>query len=190
MSRVGRTPIPLPQGVVVELEELGVRISGPLGELFVPVPKGLVVEKTEGVLRVRNPTGDPQLKAMHGTLRSLLANAVKGVSEGHAKTLLLHHPKSLYRASLLEDGRLELRGLLSYPVRISPPQGIRFEVPEPTRVIIFGADKAFVGQIAAQIRAVRPLFPYFYEGGKKPMGIGYEWERARKSVVKSTGKGR
>lgn len=161
MSRIGRQPIPLPKGVTVEVAPGQVKVKGPKGELSVPVSPeiGIVVE--EGVVRVERPSDDRRHKSLHGLTRTLIANAVKGVSEGYVRELLI---KGIgYRAKL--SGRaVELTVGYSHPVVVEPPAGITFEVPEPTKIRVLGIDKQLVGQVAANLRAVRKPSAYHEKG--------------------------
>jgi large subunit ribosomal protein L6 len=175
MSRIGRKPIPVPAGVTVAIEPESVRVNGPKGELVERVHRDITVEQNEDVLIVTRPTDRGEHRAMHGLYRSLVANMVIGVTEGYAKTLEIQGVG--YRAAL--KGRdLELALGYSHPVSIKAPDGIDFEVPQPTRVIVRGIDKQLVGEIAANIRKQRPPEPY------KGKGIRYEGEYVARKVGK------
>jgi large subunit ribosomal protein L6 len=175
MSRIGRKPIPVPAGVTIAIEPESVRVNGPKGELVERIHRDITVEQNDDVLTVSRPTDRGEHRAMHGLYRSLVANMVIGVTEGYAKTLEIQGVG--YRAAL--KGRdLELALGYSHPVSIKAPDGIEFEVPQPTRVIVKGIDKQLVGEIAANIRKQRPPEPY------KGKGIRYEGEYVARKVGK------
>ena len=175
MSRIGRKPIPVPAGVTVAIEPESVRVNGPKGELVERIHRDITVEQNDDVLTVTRPTDRGEHRAMHGLYRSLVANMVIGVTEGYAKTLEIQGVG--YRAAL--KGRdLEMALGYSHPVSIKAPDGIEFEVPQPTRVIVRGIDKQLVGEIAANIRKQRPPEPY------KGKGIRYEGEYVARKVGK------
>ena len=175
MSRMGKQPIPVPEGVTVQVEPELVRVKGPKGELSERVARDLGVEQQDGKIVVTRPTERGEHRAMHGLTRSLIANMVQGVTEGFEKRLEIQGVG--YRAQL--RGRdLELALGYSHPVPVEAPEGIEFEVPAPTEVIIRGIDKQAVGEIAAQIRKKRPPEPY------KGKGIRYRGEH----VVRKVGK--
>jgi large subunit ribosomal protein L6 len=175
MSRIGRKPIPVPAGVTIAIEPESVRVNGPKGELVERIHRDITVEQNDDVLTVTRPTDRGEHRAMHGLYRSLVANMVIGVTEGYVKTLEIQGVG--YRAAL--KGRdLELALGYSHPVSIKAPDGIEFEVPQPTRVIVKGIDKQLVGEIAANIRKQRPPEPY------KGKGIRYEGENVARKVVK------
>ena len=161
MSRIGRLPIPVPKGVSVEVAPGRVKVKGPKGELEVPVSPEMRVVVEEGVVRVERPSDERRHKSLHGLTRTLIANAVKGVSEGYSKELLI---KGIgYRARRVRRA-LERTVGFSHPVVVEPPEGITFEVPEPTRVRVSGIDKQKVGQVAANIRAIRKPSAYHEKG--------------------------
>jgi large subunit ribosomal protein L6 len=175
MSRIGRKPISVPAGVTVAIEPESVRVNGPKGELVERIHRDITVEQNDDVLTVSRPTDRGEHRAMHGLYRSLVANMVIGVTEGYAKTLEIQGVG--YRAAL--KGRdLELALGYSHPVSIKAPDGIEFDVPQPTRVIVKGIDKQLVGEIAANIRKQRPPEPY------KGKGIRYEGEYVARKVGK------
>jgi len=175
MSRIGRKPIPVPEGVVVAIEPEVVRVNGPRGELFERVHRDITVEHDDGELRVSRPTDRGEHRALHGLTRSLVANMVEGVTSGFQKTLEIQGVG--YRAQL--KGRdLELALGYSHPVPIKAPDGIEFEVPQPTRVVVKGISKQLVGETAANIRKQRPPEPY------KGKGIRYEGEYVARKVGK------
>jgi large subunit ribosomal protein L6 len=175
MSRIGRQPIELPSGVNVSLSPGRVMVNGPLGELTQQVPARMKVEQGDGAITVSRPTERGVDRALHGLTRSLIANMVEGVTKGFEKRLELQGVG--YRATMQGvDLRLDVG--YSHPVVIKAPQGISFEVPVPTEVVVKGVDKQQVGQTAAEVRKVRPPEPY------KGKGIRYQGEYVRRKVGK------
>ena len=175
MSRIGKQPIELPSGVNVAISPGRVQVNGPLGELSQSVPARMQISQEDGTLVVKRPTERGDDRALHGLTRSLLANMVEGVTKGFEKRLELQGVG--YRAAL-RGTDLELNVGYSHPVVIKPPQGINFEVPDATSVLVKGIDKQQVGELAAQVRKVRPPEPY------KGKGIRYEGEYVRRKVGK------
>ena len=175
MSRIGKQPIELPSGVNVAISPGRVQVNGPLGELSQNVPARMQIDQDDGTLVVKRPTERGHDRALHGLTRSLVANMVEGVTKGFEKRLELQGVG--YRAAL-RGTDLELNVGFSHPVVIKPPQGISFEVPDATTVLVKGIDKQQVGEIAAQVRKVRPPEPY------KGKGIRYEGEYVRRKVGK------
>jgi large subunit ribosomal protein L6 len=175
MSRIGKQPIELPSGVNVAISPGRVQVNGPLGELSQSVPARMRITQEDGTLVVKRPTERGDDRALHGLTRSLLANMVEGVTKGFEKRLELQGVG--YRAAL-RGTDLELNVGYSHPVVIKPPQGINFEVPDATSVLVKGIDKQQVGELAAQVRKVRPPEPY------KGKGIRYEGEYVRRKVGK------
>jgi large subunit ribosomal protein L6 len=175
MSRIGRTPIPLPDGVSVEISGQKVTVAGPKGELRHTVVEPIRVSESDGTLVVTRPTDRGPHRALHGLSRTLVANMVQGVSDGFERRLEIVGVG--YRAQV-RGSSLELAVGFSHPVTIEPPEGIQFEVPTPTQVVVRGIDKQAVGQVAAQIRAVRPPEPY------KGKGVRYAGEVVRRKVGK------
>jgi large subunit ribosomal protein L6 len=175
MSRIGRQPIEVPSSVSVSLSPGRVMVNGPLGELSQQVPGRMKVEQENGTITVTRPTERGDDRALHGLTRTLIANMVEGVTNGFSKRLEIQGVG--YRASL-RGVDLELNVGFSHPVVLKAPQGITFEVPTPTEVIVKGIDKQQVGQIAAEVRKVRPPEPY------KGKGIRYEGEYVRRKVGK------
>jgi large subunit ribosomal protein L6 len=175
MSRIGRQPIELPSGVSVSLSPGRVMVNGPLGELTQQVPARMQVEQQETTIVVTRPTERGEDRALHGLTRSLIANMVEGVTNGFQKRLEIQGVG--YRAAL-RGTDLELNVGYSHSVVLRAPAGITFEVPTPTEVIVKGIDKQAVGQIAAEVRKVRPPEPY------KGKGIRYEGEYVRRKVGK------
>ena len=175
MSRIGKKPIELPAGVSVSIDPCRVMVNGPLGELTQQVPQRMTIEQGDGELTVTRPTERGDDRALHGLTRSLVANMVEGVTKGFERKLEIQGVG--YRAAL-RGTSLELSVGFSHSVVIEPRQGISFEVPTPTEVIVKGIDKQQVGQTAAEVRRVRPPEPY------KGKGIRYEGEYVRRKVGK------
>jgi large subunit ribosomal protein L6 len=175
MSRIGKRPIDVPAGVLVSIDPGRVTVSGPKGELRQEVPLRIGIERSGDELVVTRPTERGEDRALHGLTRTLVANMVEGVTNGFEKRLEIQGVG--YRAALAGTN-LELQVGYSHIVRIVPRQGIEFEVPVPTQVIVRGIDKQLVGQTAAEIRKVRPPEPY------KGKGIRYEGEYVRRKVGK------
>jgi large subunit ribosomal protein L6 len=175
MSRIGRKPIPVPDGVTVTIEETEVRVKGPRGELSERIHPDMNVEQKDGELVVTRPTDRGEHKALHGLTRTLIANMVEGVTNGYEKALEIQGVG--YRAAL-KGKNLELSLGYSHPVNIEAPEGIEFEVPQPTRIVVKGISKQAVGEIAAKIRKQRPPEPY------KGKGIRYEGEYVARKVGK------
>jgi large subunit ribosomal protein L6 len=175
MSRIGRAPIPVPSGVDVTIEPDLVRVNGPKGALSERIPRDITVAREEDRLVVTRPTDRGEHRALHGLVRTLVANMVIGVTDGYEKRLEIQGVG--YRAQL--RGRdLELALGFSHPVNIAAPEGIEFEVPQPTRVVVRGISKQQVGEVAATIRKQRPPEPY------KGKGIRYEGEIVARKVGK------
>ena len=175
MSRIGKKPIPVPAGVTVTIEPEIVRVAGPRGDLAERKSRAIEVRQEGEAILVSRPTDRAEHRALHGLTRSLVANMVEGVTSGFTKTLEIQGVG--YRAQL--KGRdLELALGYSHPVPIKAPEGIEFEVPLPTRVIVKGISKQAVGEVAAYIRKQRPPEPY------KGKGIRYQGEY----VVRKVGK--
>ena len=175
MSRIGKQPIELPTSVNVSLSPGRVMVNGPLGELTQDVPARMKVEQSDGVITVTRPTERGDDRALHGLTRTLIANMVEGVTKGFEKRLELQGVG--YRAAM-QGADLRLDVGYSHPVVIKAPQGITFEVPTQTEVVVKGVDKQQVGQIAAEVRKVRPPEPY------KGKGIRYQGEYVRRKVGK------
>jgi large subunit ribosomal protein L6 len=175
MSRIGKQPIAVPAGVTIAIEPERVTVNGPRGELFERIPRDIQVEQSDSEILVKRPTDRGEHRALHGLTRSLIANMVIGVTDGYEKRLEIQGVG--YRAQL--RGRdLELALGYSHPVSIKAPEGIEFEVPMPTRIVVKGASKQQVGEIAAIIRKQRKPEPY------KGKGIRYEGEYVARKVGK------
>jgi large subunit ribosomal protein L6 len=175
MSRIGRKPIPVPETVTVTIEPELVRVHGPRGELSERVHRDITVAQEDGTLTVSRPTDRGEHRALHGLTRSLVANMVEGVTTGFEKRLEIQGVG--YRAAL-RGSDLELALGYSHPVSVKAPDGIEFEVPVPTRIVVRGNSKQAVGEIAAIIRKQRPPEPY------KGKGIRYEGEYVARKVGK------
>jgi large subunit ribosomal protein L6 len=182
MSRIGRQPIPIPDGVTITIEPQLVTVSGPKGELSERIPRDITVQREPRVdgadgeqLTVIRPTDRGEHRALHGLTRTLVANMVTGVTSGFEKRLELQGVG--YRAAL-KGSDLELALGYSHPIAVKAPAGIEFEVPQPTRIVVKGASKQQVGEVAAFIRKQRKPEPY------KGKGIRYEGEFVARKVGK------
>jgi large subunit ribosomal protein L6 len=175
MSRIGKRPIEIPAGVTVMVDPGRVTVHGPKGELRQQIPTRMLIKLEEDTLTVDRPTERGEDRSLHGLTRTLIANMVEGVTTGFEKKLEIQGVG--YRATLA-GSNLELAVGYSHSVRIQPREGISFEVPVPTQVVVRGIDKQLVGQTAAEIRKVRPPEPY------KGKGIRYEGEFVRRKVGK------
>jgi large subunit ribosomal protein L6 len=176
MSRIGKAPIDLPSGVEVSHDGSTVVVKGPKGSLSQGIDPRIGVSIEDGVLSVSRESDDREVRALHGLSRALIANMVLGVSAGYSKEL---QAVGVGYRGALKGNTLELQVGYSHPVAIEAPEGITFEVPEPTKFIVSGIDKQLVGQIAANIRAVRPPEPY------KGKGIRYVDEYVRRKAGKA-----
>jgi large subunit ribosomal protein L6 len=179
MSRIGRKPIPLPSNVTVTVERQMVKVKGPKGELTRTVRPEMAVEVADGELLVKRPTDSKQHRAFHGLTRALLANMIQGVTEGYRKTLEIVGVG--YRAEKKGE-ELVLTVGYSHQVRYPQPKGINISTTTPTVVVVEGIDKEKVGQVAAEIRNVRPPEPY------KGKGIRYQGEQVRRKAGKAGAK--
>jgi large subunit ribosomal protein L6 len=175
MSRIGRQPISVPEGVTVDVSPGSVLVKGPKGELSQNVNRDMKIEQDGDVITVSRPTDRGPHRALHGLTRSLVANMVEGVTSGYERRLEIQGVG--YRARL-QGKALELSVGYSHPISMPAPDGIEFEVPQPTQIIVRGIDKQLVGEMAARIRRVRPPEPY------KGKGIRYEGEQVRRKVGK------
>ena len=176
MSRVGSNPIPIPDGVEVSVSGTTVKVKGKKGELERQLPEPITASVDDGVLTVARPDDERDSRARHGLSRSLLYNMVVGVSEGFRKELEIQGVG--YRA-IAQGKNLQLQVGYSHPVNFEAPEGIEFEVPEPTQIIVNGIDKETVGQVAANIRSIRKPEPY------KGKGIRYKDEHVRRKAGKA-----
>jgi large subunit ribosomal protein L6 len=177
MSRIGRMPIPVPSGVEVDVKPGHVKVSGPKGTLERPVPAEMAIRHQDGVLVVSRPSDSREHRSLHGLTRTLVANMVLGVTEEFVRNLEIHGVG--YRAVARPAG-VELSLGFSRPVEFRPPKGVTIDVPSPTRLVVRGADKEAVGQVAANIRALRKPDPY------KQKGIRYAGERIRRKAGKAS----
>jgi large subunit ribosomal protein L6 len=175
MSRIGKQPIAVPDGVEVTIEPELVKVKGPKGELEERVSRAMDVSQENGEILVKRPTDRGEHRALHGLTRSLIANMVEGVTNGYEKALEIQGVG--YRAQL-QGSKLVLALGYSHPVEIDAPSGIDFEVPQPTRIIVRGISKQAVGEVAAIIRKQRPPEPY------KGKGIRYQGEYVARKVGK------
>jgi large subunit ribosomal protein L6 len=175
MSRIGKQPIPVPDGVEIKIEPDVVKVKGPKGELEERVSRDIAVAQENGEIVVTRSTNRGEHRALHGLTRSLIANMVEGVTNGFEKRLEIQGVG--YRAQL-QGSKLVLALGYSHPVELNAPTGIDFEVPQPTRIVVRGISKQAVGEIAAIIRKQRPPEPY------KGKGIRYEGEYVARKVGK------
>ena len=177
MSRIGRLPIPIPAGVTVNIADNGdVTVKGKMGELKETFHKEIKIEQEDGELKLTRPSDDKQMRALHGLTRALLHNMVVGVSEGFEKKLEIVGVG--YRVQL-QGTKLLFNLGFSHPVEVEPPKGITFEVPSANAIVVKGTSKQQVGQVAANIRSIRPPEPY------KGKGIRYAGEYVRRKVGKT-----
>jgi large subunit ribosomal protein L6 len=177
MSRIGKTPITVPSGVDVAIVDGTVRVTGPMGELSRPIPGAITVRQEGDTLLVERPDDERENRSLHGLTRSLVNNMVVGVTAGFQKELEIVGVG--YRAEAQSPQALRLALGYSHPVLVDAPEGISFEVPAPTRVIVKGIDKEAVGQVAADIRAIRKPEPY------KGKGVRYAGERILRKAGKA-----
>lgn len=181
MSRIGRMPITVPQGVTITLDGNLVSVKGPKGELSREIHPDMIVELDGGVLNVKRPSEEKNHRALHGLSRTLINNMVTGVTQGFTKTLEIAGVG--YRAAK-SGTKLSLTLGFSHPVEVEPPKGITIDVPAPNKIIVSGIDKEAVGALAAKIRGYREPEPY------KGKGVKYEGEVIRRKVGKAGGKGK
>ena len=181
MSRIGRAPIAIPNGVTVKLENNVVTVKGPKGELVREFNQDMIIEVEENVLTVKRPSDNKDHRSLHGLTRTLISNMVIGVTEGFTKTLEISGVG--YRAAKA-GSKVNLSLGFSHPVEVEPPAGISLEVPAPNKIIVSGINKEEVGAMAAKIRGYREPEPY------KGKGIKYEGEVIRRKVGKAGGKGK
>jgi large subunit ribosomal protein L6 len=179
MSRIGKAPIPVPNGVTVTISDRHITVAGSRGTLERDLPGVIQVRQDDGQLLVERPDDERENRAQHGLTRSLVNNMVVGVTEGFSKELEIVGVG--YRATAQGSNAIELALGFSHPVRVQAPAGIEFEVPQPTRIIVKGIDKEAVGQVAANIRKIRKPEPY------KGKGVRYAGERVQRKAGK-TGK--
>jgi large subunit ribosomal protein L6 len=176
MSRIGRLPIPVPSGVDVTIDGRQVTVKGPKGTLSRALHPDMTISREDGTLVVTRPTEQKTHKQLHGLTRTLVNNMVVGVTDGYRKGLEITGVG--YRASKVGE-KLQLNLGYSHPIEIDPPQGISFEVENPTRLAVIGIDKELVGQVAARVRAMRKPEPY------KGKGVRYAGEQIRRKAGKA-----
>lgn len=176
MSRIGKSPIPIPSGVEVTLGDRDVTVKGPRGTLARSLPGQITVRQADSTLLVERPDDERVNRSLHGLTRSLVNNMVVGVTDGFNKDLEIVGVG--YRAIARGPGQIELALGFSHPVVVEAPEGVSFEVPQPTRISVRGIDKELVGQVAANIRKIRKPEPY------KGKGVRYAGER----VIRKAGK--
>ena len=179
MSRIGKLPITVPSGVTVTVDGSNVKVKGPKGELAHKVPGGISIERTDDTLNVQRESDESNFKALHGLTRSLIANMVEGVTKGYRKELLITGVG--FKAEVKPYG-LQLALGFSHSIEYKAPVGIKLTAPQPTQIFIDGSDKALVGQVAAELRGLRPPEPY------KGKGIRYAGEVIRRKAGKAGGK--
>jgi large subunit ribosomal protein L6 len=177
MSRIGKQPITIPNGVEVTLDGNHVTVKGPKGTLEHDVPGSIAIAREGDDLVVTRPDDERENRSLHGLTRSLVANMVAGVSDGFTKELEIVGVG--YRAAAAGPSRIDLQLGFSHPVAVDAPEGVEFEVPSPTRITVRGFDKQLVGQVAADIRKIRKPEPY------KGKGIRYVDERVLRKAGKS-----
>jgi large subunit ribosomal protein L6 len=179
MSRIGKLPVSIPKGVTVTVDQNTVRVKGPKGELTRRVAGGISVAVENDTIKVSRPSDEASHKALHGLTRTLIANMVEGVTKGYQKQLEISGVG--YKAEVRPFG-LQLALGFSHPVQYKAPAGIKLTAPQPTQIFIDGADKEMVGQVAAELRQLRPPEPY------KGKGIKYAGEQIRRKAGKAGGK--
>src|SRR5687767_15688018 len=179
MSRIGRKPIPVPKNVTATVEGQTVKVKGPKGELERRLHPSMAIALDNGSIVVQRPSDEPNHRALHGLTRTLVANMVDGVTKGYSKQLEIIGVG--YKAEARPWG-LQLALGFSHPIEYRAPAGIKLTAPQPTSVIIEGADKEMVGQVAAELRSLRPPEPY------KGKGIKYIDEQVRRKAGKAAGK--
>jgi large subunit ribosomal protein L6 len=179
MSRIGNKPIPVPKGVTVTVDGNVIRVKGPKGELERTLHPAITAAQEDGTLLVARPSDEPEHRALHGLSRTLIANMIEGVTKGFQKTLEITGVG--YKAEPRPYG-LQLALGFSHPVQFRAPAGIKLSAPNPTTVVIEGANKEVVGQVAAELRSLRPPEPY------KGKGIKYAGEQIRRKAGKAGGK--
>jgi len=179
MSRIGKLPVPIPTGVAVTVDEHSVKVKGPKGELTHRLPGGISVSKTDTAITVARASDETQHRSLHGLTRSLIANMVLGVTKGYQKQLEITGVG--FKAEVRPYG-LQLALGFSHSIEYKAPAGIKLSAPQPTQIVIDGSDKALVGQVAAELRNLRPPEPY------KGKGIKYAGEIIRRKAGKAGGK--
>ena len=179
MSRIGKLPVSIPSGVTVTVDANTVKVKGPKGELMHRIPSGISVDKEDSTINVKRASDETNHKALHGLTRSLIANMMEGVTKGYQKQLEITGVG--YKAEVRPYG-LQLALGFSHSIQFRAPAGIKLTAPQPTQIVIDGPDKAMVGQVAAELRGLRPPEPY------KGKGIRYAGEIVRRKAGKAGGK--
>jgi len=179
MSRIGKNPIAVPNGVNITLDGNRITVKGPKGELTRVIPADMMISQDTGTVTVNRPSDDPKHKALHGLSRTLIANMVEGVTKGFSKQLDIVGVG--YKAETRPYG-LQLALGFSHAIEYKAPKGIKLTAPAPTQIVIEGANKEVVGQVAAELRSLRPPEPY------KGKGIKYQGEQIRRKAGKAGGK--
>ena len=179
MSRIGKLPVVIPNGVTVAVDDNSVKVKGPKGELTHRLPNGISVDRTDNSLNVQRASDETNHKALHGLTRSLIANMMEGVTKGYQKQLEITGVG--FKAEVRPYG-LQLALGFSHAIEYRAPAGIKLSAPQPTQIVIDGPDKAMVGQVAAELRSLRPPEPY------KGKGIRYAGEVIRRKAGKAGGK--
>ena len=179
MSRIGKNPIAVPAGVTVTLDGNHVSVKGPKGELSRSIPADMIIKQEDGNITVNRPSDEAKHKALHGLSRTLIANMVEGVTKGFSKQLDIVGVG--YKAEARPYG-LQLALGYSHAIEYKAPKGITLKAPLPTQILIEGANKEIVGQVAAELRSLRPPEPY------KGKGIKYAGEQIRRKAGKAGGK--
>jgi large subunit ribosomal protein L6 len=179
MSRIGKLPVPVPKGVTIAIDGNTVKVKGPKGELTREFAEGISVGQDGETLKVTRASDEGNHKALHGLSRTLLANMVEGVTKGYQKTLEISGVG--YKAEVKPFG-LQLALGFSHPIQYKAPAGVKLSAPQPTTIVVDGADKEKVGQVAAELRSLRPPEPY------KGKGIKYSGEVIRRKAGKAGGK--
>ncbi len=177
MSRIGKAPVAVPSGVDVTIADGSITVKGPKGTLSRTIPGGITITQDDGTLIFERPDDDRRNRALHGLTRSLVDNMVTGVTEGFRKELEIVGVG--YRAEAQGPNALRLNLGFSHPVNVQAPEGISFEVPAATQVVVTGIDKEVVGQVAADIRSIRKPEPY------KGKGVRYAGERILRKAGKA-----
>jgi large subunit ribosomal protein L6 len=177
MSRIGRSPIPVPSGVEIGISGSRITVKGPKGSLERELPSPITIRQEGDELLVERPDDERSSRALHGLARSLVANMVTGVTAGYTKELEIVGVG--YRATAAGPSRIDLALGFSHPVHVDAPEGITFTVPQPTRIVVEGIDKEMVGQVAANIRKIRKPEPY------KGKGVRYAGERVLRKAGKA-----
>ena len=179
MSRIGKNPITVPNGVNITLDGNRITVKGPKGELSRVIPADMKISQDTGTVTVNRPSDDPKHKALHGLSRTLIANMVEGVTKGFSKQLDIVGVG--YKAETRPYG-LQLALGFSHAIQYKAPKGIKLTAPVPTQIVVEGANKEIVGQVAAELRSLRPPEPY------KGKGIKYAGEQIRRKAGKAGGK--